>query len=97
MPLSLVEPRLNLQRICKSSEICMLTNIQKGCVSDSNLGGGKEGKERLLRNNQFSIGWFWGFFYLFIGFGGLCFVLPEGLGKGSHCVLITRYLLETLT
>lgn len=84
-----------------SSEICMLTNIQKGCVSDPNFDGvvkgGREGRRgerrreegRLLRNELFSMD----FFFLFIGFGGLCcFVLLEGLSKGSHHVLITRYM-----
>lgn len=84
----------------------MLTAIQKGVSviqvwevggegREGGGGGGRE-EERLLRNDRLPI--VWGFFYLFIrlfiGFGGsCCFVLLEGLSKGSHHVLITRYIL----
>lgn len=52
----------------------------------------KEGKEE-ERLKKKSIFFGFVFFSLFIGFGGLCcFILLEGLIKGSHHVLIIRYI-----
>lgn len=90
-----------------SSEICMLTNIQKGSVSDPNLGmeWWREGKrewekEEDRRQECYEIIDFLLFglcTYLFSLFGleGCVIVfLLEGLkAKSSHHILITRYIL----